>query len=156
VRSAVSACAGLYRLALVRRLGPIAILLALLVFASAGCSKPGGKTVSPLPTKITGTLPKVTPVSTTVPAQYKNGDPTAGKAVFESAGCVGCHTLADANAHGTVGPNLDQAKPPLSLAVLRVTLGKGAMPSFKGQLTTKQIADVTAYVVKASGGNPNG
>jgi mono/diheme cytochrome c family protein len=30
------------------------------------------------------------------------------------------------------------------------------MPSFKGQLTTKQIADVTAYVVKASGGNPNG
>jgi mono/diheme cytochrome c family protein len=30
------------------------------------------------------------------------------------------------------------------------------MPSFKGQLTDKQIADVTAYVVKASGGDPNG
>ena len=57
---------------------------------------------------------------------------------------------------GTVGPNLDQAKPPLSLAVARVTKGAGAMPSFKGQLSDKQIADVTAYVVKATGGNANG
>ena len=32
----------------------------------------------------------------------------AGKAVFTgSAGCSGCHTLAAANATGTVGPNLD-------------------------------------------------
>ena len=92
----------------------------------------------------------------TVPPQYKNGDATAGKQVFETAGCSGCHTLEDAGATGTVGPNLDQAKPPLSLAVERVTKGKGAMPSFKGQLSDKQIADVTAYVVKATGGNPNG
>jgi cytochrome c6 len=145
----------LYRLALVRRLAPLAILLPLLVFA-AGCStsKPGGKIVAPLPTEVVGTVAKVQ--TATVPAQYKNGDATAGKAVFASAGCVGCHTLADANAHGTVGPNLDQVKPPLSKVVLRVTLGKNAMPPFKGQLSTKQIADVAAYVVKATGGNPNG
>jgi sulfite dehydrogenase len=151
----VSACGALYRLALVRRLGPLAILLPILLLG-AGCStsKPGEKVVSPLPTKVTGTVPKAQVVS--VPAQYKNGDPTAGKKVFATAGCVGCHTLADANAHGTVGPNLDQAKPALSKAVLRVTKGAGAMPSFKGQLSDKQIADVTAYVVKASGGNPNG
>jgi mono/diheme cytochrome c family protein len=37
-----------------------------------------------------------------------------------------------------------------------VTKGAGAMPSFKGQLSDKQIADVTAYVVKATGGNANG
>ena len=30
------------------------------------------------------------------------------------------------------------------------------MPNFTGTLTKKQIADVAAYVVKASGGNPNG
>ena len=128
----------------------------LLAVLAAGCStsKPGEKTVSPLPTKVTGTLPKAEAVS--VPAQYKNGDATAGKAVFESAGCKGCHTLADAGANGTVGPNLDQAKPPLSLALTRVTKGAGAMPSFKGQLSDKQIADVTAYVVKATGGNANG
>jgi mono/diheme cytochrome c family protein len=142
----------LYTLALVRRL---LLLLAVLAVAS-GCStsKPGEKVVSPLPSTVVGTVPKQR--AATVPAQYKHGDPTAGKKVFETAGCTGCHTLADANAHGTVGPNLDQAKPPLSLAVTRVTQGAGAMPSFKGQLSTKQIADVTAYVVKATGGNPNG
>ena len=154
----MSAYAGLYRLALVRRLVPIALLLLVVVVASAGCSdsKPGGRVVLPLPTKVTGAVPTTTTAAAVVPAKYKNGDPVAGKAVFLRAGCVGCHTLADANSHGTVGPNLDQAKPPLSTAVARVTLGKNAMPSFKGQLTTKQIADVTAYVVKASGGNPNG
>jgi cytochrome c6 len=139
----------------VRRFAPLVFVLPLLVFA-AGCdsSKPGEKVVTPTPTKIVGTVPKAQAVS--VPAQYKNGDPVAGKQVFLSAGCTGCHTLADAGSHGTVGPNLDQAKPPLSLAVDRVTKGAGAMPSFKGQLKDKQIADVTAYVVKATGGNPNG
>jgi mono/diheme cytochrome c family protein len=91
-----------------------------------------------------------------VPPQYKDGSPVAGKAVFLSAGCSGCHTLKDAGSTGTVGPNLDQAKPPLSLVVTRVTTGAGAMPSFKGQLSDKQIADVAAYVVKASGGDANG
>jgi mono/diheme cytochrome c family protein len=142
----------LYRLALVRRLAPLLVVLAF----AAGCStsKPGEKTVQPLPSNA-GSIP-TTQQTVTVPAQYKGGDATAGKAVFASAGCVGCHTLADANAHGTVGPNLDQAKPPLSLVVTRVTTGAGAMPSFKGQLSDKQIADVAAYVVKATGGNPNG
>jgi mono/diheme cytochrome c family protein len=90
------------------------------------------------------------------PAFKLKGDPTAGAKIFSSAGCVGCHTLAAAHATGTVGPNLDQAKPALSLVVARVTKGQGAMPPFKGQLTDKQIADVAAYVVKATGGNPNG
>jgi mono/diheme cytochrome c family protein len=118
---------------------------------AAGC---GGKIVSPAPSTVVGTLPAV--VKVTLPAAYKGGDATAGKTVFESAGCTGCHTLKDANAHGTVGPNLDQAQPPASLVYLRVTKGAGAMPSFKGKLSTKQIADVIAYVVKATGGNANG
>jgi mono/diheme cytochrome c family protein len=91
-----------------------------------------------------------------VPAQYKNGDPTAGKVVFTSAGCSGCHTLADANAHGTVGPNLDQLKPPLTKVVPQVINGGATMPAFKSTLSTKQIADVAAYVVKATGGTPSG
>jgi mono/diheme cytochrome c family protein len=139
----------------VRRRAPVALLLLLLLFA-AGCdtSKPGGKTVSPLPTEVQGTVPKAE--AATVPAIYENGDATAGKSVFASAGCVGCHTLKDANAHGNVGPNLDDAKPPLSLVVRRVTKGAGAMPSFKGQLSDKQIANVAAYVVKATGGSAGG
>jgi mono/diheme cytochrome c family protein len=140
--------------ALVRRLLPLVLIL---TFA-AGCSssKPGEKTVSPLPTKVVGTVAKETTPTASVPAKYKNGDATAGKKVFLSAGCTGCHTLADANAHGNVGPNLDQAKPPLSLVIDRVTNGKGQMPSFKGQLSDPQIANVAAYVVKATGGNANG
>ena len=131
-------------------------LLALLALLAAGCStnRPGEKTVKPLPTTVIGTVP--TEQQASVPPQYQNGDATAGKQVFETAGCKGCHTLKDAGATGTVGPNLDQAKPPLSLVVERVTKGQGAMPPFKGQISDKQIADVAAYVVKATGGNPNG
>ena len=137
-----------------RRLAPLAILLAF----AAGCSvnKPGEKTVAPLPSKVVGTVPTTQQAS--VPAQYKNGDPTAGKQVFKTAGCAGCHTLKDAGATGNVGPNLDTVQPPpsLSIAVSRVTNGRGAMPPFKGQLSDKQIANVVAYVVKTTGGNSNG
>ena len=135
-----------------RRLVPLAIIL--VVAAGCSTSKPGEKVVLPVPTKITGTVVKVQVV--TIQPQYRNGDPTAGKAVFASAGCAGCHTLADANAHGTVGPNLDQLKPPLTKVVPQVINGGGAMPAFKGTLTPKQIADVSAYVVKATGGSASG
>ncbi|MDQ3875074.1 MAG: c-type cytochrome, partial [Actinomycetota bacterium] len=37
------------------------------------------------------------------------------------------------------------------LVVDRVTNGKGAMPSFKDQLSEKQIQDVAAYVSSAAG-----
>ncbi|HEX6762363.1 MAG TPA: c-type cytochrome [Gaiellaceae bacterium] len=139
----------------------LALLLAVpLALLAAGCStsKPGEAVTQPLPSTVIGTVPTATTTPATVPAEYKNGDPAAGKQVFETAGCKGCHTLKDAGATGTVGPNLDTVQPPpsLSLAVSRVTEGRGAMPSFKGQLSTKQIADVTAYVVHATGGNQNG
>jgi mono/diheme cytochrome c family protein len=136
----------------VRRVLPLVFVLVVAVGCST--SKPGEKTAAPLPTKVVGTVPKAQTAA--VPSQYKNGDPVAGKAVFQSAGCAGCHTLKDAGATGNVGPNLDQARPPLSLAVTRVTKGAGAMPSFTGQLSAKQIADVTAYVVTKSGGDLNG
>jgi mono/diheme cytochrome c family protein len=80
------------------------------------------------------------------------GDPVAGKAVFESAGCVACHTLKAAGATGTVGPNLDEAKPDLALVIDRVEHGKGAMPPFEGQLDEQQIRDVAAFVVDATHG----
>jgi mono/diheme cytochrome c family protein len=141
-----------YRLALVRRLLPLVLVLVIAVGCST--SKPGEKTAAPLPTKVVGTVPKQQ--TATVPSQYKGGDAVAGKKVFQTAGCAGCHTLKDSGSTGNVGPNLDQAQPPLSLAVERVTKGAGAMPAFKGQLSDKQIADVTAYVVSKSGGNLNG
>jgi mono/diheme cytochrome c family protein len=80
------------------------------------------------------------------------GDPAAGKAVFASAGCGGCHTLEAAGSTGAVGPNLDQAKPDAALVVERVTNGKSPMPSFGDQLDKKQIDDVAAYVVQSTHG----
>ena len=87
----------------------------------------------------------------TTPAAPAAGDAAAGKQVFATAGCVACHTLADAGSTGTVGPNLDDAKPPADLVVERVTNGMGAMPPFKGQLSETQIEDVAAYVSSVAG-----
>ncbi len=95
-------------------------------------------------TSTTGTAPAPAPA----PAV---GDAAAGKAVFASAGCVSCHTLNAAGATGTVGPNLDDAKPAAELVVDRVTNGKGVMPSFAGSLSPKQIQDVAAFVSSSAG-----
>ena len=134
-----------------RRVALISLTAAAAAALLAGCGARG--VVSPTPVTVIGTLPTPT-LEPATPAFALKGDPVAGKAIFLKAGCVGCHTLADAHATGTVGPNLDQAKPDYRLATARVTLGKGAMPSFKSQLTTQQIADVASYVVKATGGTP--
>ena len=77
--------------------------------------------------------------ATTTTSTAAQGDPAAGKTVFASSGCGGCHTLKAAGSTGTVGPNLDQLKPPLDRIVVQVENGGGPMPAFKGQLTDKQI-----------------
>ena len=91
------------------------------------------------------------PTETTETAPEGGGDAAAGATVFASAGCGGCHTLAAANTSGTVGPNLDEASPSADHVVERVTNGKGAMPSFKDQLSEQQIQDVAAYVSENAG-----
>jgi mono/diheme cytochrome c family protein len=75
----------------------------------------------------------------------------AGAKVFASAGCGSCHTLADAGAGGSVGPNLDESMPDAALVTDRVTNGQGAMPPFKGQLSADDIAAVAAYVSSVAG-----
>jgi mono/diheme cytochrome c family protein len=119
--------------------GSLALLAGALVLAACGQTS----TTTPTPQTVIGKV--------AAPPVVK-GDATAGKQVFETAGCKSCHTLKDAAATGTVGPNLDDKKPPAALVVDRVTNGKGVMPSFGGQLTPKQIADVAAYVVQATSG----
>lgn len=128
------------------------IALLPLVLVAAACGQ--GEAVKPLPSNTVAVT--TTNAAPSVPAVYKNGDATAGEAVFKSAGCSGCHTLKAAGATGTVGPNLDQLKPPLSKVVTQVLNGGAQMPPFKGQLSDKQIADVAAFVVKSTGGDMNG
>jgi cytochrome c6 len=81
------------------------------------------------------------------------GDAAAGKEVFASAGCGGCHTLSDAGTNGAVGPNLDEARPSFDKVVERVTNGSGVMPPFKDRLTEQQIRDVAAYVSETTRGS---
>jgi mono/diheme cytochrome c family protein len=133
------------------------IVLVLLVgaigLAAAGCGGEETKTAAPETTE--GTLPTPTETTTTTETDgggAAQGDPVAGKAVFQgSSGCTGCHTLADAGASGTVGPNLDETMPNYDLVVDRVTNGRGGMPSFKDSLSEQQIADVAAYISSAAG-----
>ena len=94
------------------------------------------------------------PTTTTAPTTTSGGggSPTAaGKQVFASAGCGGCHTLKDAGSTGNVGPNLDQLKPSGATVAHQVEVGGGPMPAFKGTLSPAQIAAVAAYVSSVAG-----
>jgi mono/diheme cytochrome c family protein len=85
------------------------------------------------------------------PAGAAPGASTAdGKALF-TQNCAGCHTLADAGAKGTVGPNLDELKADEALIIKQVTNGGGGMPAFKGTLTPEEIKAIAAYVSSVDG-----
>ena len=137
----------------------MARLLALLVTVvalafAAGCG--GGESSSPAPETVEGTVP-AQPTETGGGTEDGGGggvtgDPTAGKEVFASAGCGSCHTLSDAGATGTVGPDLDSSTIDEAAVVTQVTNGGGGMPPFSGSLSEQQIADVAAYVVSARSG----
>jgi cytochrome c6 len=134
----------------VRRLSVIAAGI-LGASALAGCNSEGvvsptGTVVGPAPTTPTVTFPIVA-------AYHVKGDPAKGSGVFGS-NCGSCHTLAAAHTTGTVGPNLDTLKPDYRAVTAQVTNGGASMPSFKTSLSTQQIADVAAYVVKSTGGTP--
>jgi DMSO/TMAO reductase YedYZ molybdopterin-dependent catalytic subunit/cytochrome c5 len=75
-----------------------------------------------------------------------------GKKVFENTHptCATCHTLADAEAKGVVGPNFDTLQPNLDQVKKAVTHGVGAMPSFAHSLSKDQIADLAHYIVETS------
>ena len=74
----------------------------------------------------------------------------AGKQIFVQS-CGSCHTLADADASGQVGPNLDESTLDDAAIVTQVENGGGGMPSFKGTLQPDQIQAVAAYVTAANG-----
>ena len=87
-------------------------------------------------------------VTNVVPA---GADAAAGRAVFASAGCSGCHTLEAAGAGGQIGPNLDSLRPTYAVVHAKVESGGGGMPSFRGQLSPQQIEDVAAFVSTSAG-----
>jgi mono/diheme cytochrome c family protein len=139
------------------------LLVVVLGALAAGCGGQG--TVAPLPNTVEGTLPTATTAAT--PAA--KGNPAAGKAVFASAGCGGCHTYKPASATGKVGPDLDKLasdakkanqgtldhytltsiKDPNAYIVPGFT--QGVMPDTYGtSLSSKQLADLVAFLTQTS------
>ena len=129
----------------------IALIAAALLVASALAACQTRGVASPTPQTVIGTVSTPTITFPIVPAFKLKGDPKKGKVAFVT-NCGGCHTLAAAGTNGNVGPNLDTLKPSYQAVTAQVTNGGGVMPSYKGQFTTQQIADVAAYVVTATGG----
>jgi mono/diheme cytochrome c family protein len=70
----------------------------------------------------------------------------AGRQIFRDR-CARCHTLADAGARGTRGPNLDEIRLPAFAVSQQIKLGGGGMPAYSGRLTEEQIRRVAGYVV---------
>jgi mono/diheme cytochrome c family protein len=119
-----------------RGLVPLAAALALV---AAGCGS--GKTVSPAPETVEGTLP-----TTTTSTSTAKGDAAAGKKLFASNGCGGCHTFKPAGASGQVGPDLGK---------LAADAQKAKHGSVE-QYATESIKDPGAYVAPGfSNGMPS-
>jgi mono/diheme cytochrome c family protein len=87
-----------------------------------------------------------------------------GAQVFANNGCGGCHTLAEAQAGGTTGPNLDEALPGQSAAMVEksivdpnVVIAKGFPPNvmpadYEQTLTPKELEDLVQYLLDATAG----
>ena len=136
-----------------RRFVPLAMFFSALALALALAGCGGVETVTPTPDTVVGSV-----AQPTVP----EGDAAAGKAVFASAGCGSCHTLAAAGASGQVGPNLDEVlkgkdeqfiydsivNPDAQIAE---GFQPGIMPKTYGeQLDEKQLGDLVAFLTPKS------
>jgi len=78
-----------------------------------------------------------------------------GKALFISdaaPACAVCHTLKDAGAAGTIGPDLDELKADAPRIKKVLQEGMGVMPSFADSLDEASMDAIVAYVVHATGG----
>ena len=139
-----------------RRAVAITGILAGLIVFIAGCGS--ATVVSPTAGDRDGTVP--TEPTQTVDASQ--GDPAAGKEVFASAGCAGCHTFKAAGSNATIGPDLDtvlQGKDAAFVLESIVDPNKeiasgfqaNIMPSTFGQsLSDKQLADLVAFLTQPS------
>ena len=137
----------------------VAMLGAVVVFAAEdeGAEAAHGETPQTETTTETGAT-ETTPPATTAPEEAPAGDPEAGKALFASNGCGGCHTYEPAGSTGTVGPNLAESlegKDPeyVRRAILNPDAdiaegyGPGVMSSFD-QLSPDQVNDLVAFVTQ--------
>ena len=137
----------------------LAVLVAGSALLLAGCGSQG--TVSPTAAAVEGTVPRQ---QTTTPKLAK-GNPAAGKRLFTSLGCSGCHTFTPAGSHGTIGPDLDKLpqyaqkanQGPLRQFVAESITDPGkyvesgyqnVMPTTFANLPKQQLSDLVAFLTQ--------
>jgi len=81
------------------------------------------------------------------------GDPVAGKQLFASNGCSGCHTFKAAGSSGSTGPDLDTASPSTAKVMSQLSKPGGLMPSFAEKLSEAEKRNLSAFV---GAGNASG
>ena len=135
-----------------RRLPLAAVVVAL---ALAGCG--GGEEVAPVAETVEGETPQG--------QQAAQGDPQAGKAVYDENGCGSCHAFEPAGSTADVGPSLNdlaqsaeeadqgtvQEYARTSIVNPNAYVAEGfqpIMPPFK--LQEKQLADLVAFITQDS------
>lgn len=102
---------------------------------------------------------ETTPPATTAEEEAPAGDPAAGKALFASNGCGGCHTFEAAGSTGAVGPNLDEVLEGKDAEFVHQSIvepnaevaegyNPGVMPSFQ-QLSEDQVNDLVAFLTQS-------
>jgi mono/diheme cytochrome c family protein len=141
-----------------RRALALSGILAGLVLLVSGCGD--AQVVSPTAETVEGALPQETTPGETV--NTSEGDAAAGKEVFASSGCGGCHTYGPAGSSATIGPDLDtalQGKDAQFVLESIVDPNKeiasgfqaNIMPSTFGEsLSDKQLADLVAFLTQPS------
>jgi mono/diheme cytochrome c family protein len=94
------------------------------------------------------------------PPAAAQGDPAAGRSVFEAQGCGGCHTFSAAGTSGTAGPNLDESLEGQDAESVRQSIvdpnaevasgfAPNVMPQNYGeQLTQEQLDDLVAFLTQ--------
>jgi cytochrome c2 len=96
----------------------------------------------------------------------EGGDANQGKKLFKGVGkCGGCHTLKDAGARGTVGPNLDEAfmqdkqEGFKESTIKNVVLDQIRFPTTGSEMPADLVkgddaVDVAAYVARCAAADP--
>ena len=94
------------------------------------------------------------------PPAAAEGDAAAGKGVFDTEGCGGCHAFSAAGTTASVGPDLDEALQGKDAAFVHESIvdpnkeivsgyAAGIMPEDFGQkLSQKQLDDLVAFLLQ--------
>jgi mono/diheme cytochrome c family protein len=139
----------------------VAMMFAVAVFAQESEEAHGEEVTETAPAgepqpQETATRETATTETETTP-EGGGGDPQAGRAVFLSQGCGGCHAFSAAGTNAAIGPNLDESLQGDDAEHIRESILDPAaevesgfqpiMPTdYQDKLSPKQVADLVAFL----------